>query len=315
VTDNLYKVLGVDKKASRDDIRKAYRKLAKKLHPDLNPGDSKAEERFKKVSSAYNLLNDEEKRGRYDRGEIDDTCTERPAQQYYRTYADQDNSQHHTRAAGFEDMGDMSDLFSELFRQNAQRQNGGGGNAYGHGDIPGANVRYHLEIDFPDAALGAKKRVTMPDGATLDLSIPAGVANGQILRLKGKGLPGLGKGPAGDALIEIEIKHHPVFRREGSNIHMDLSIALDEAILGGKIEVPTVSGSVTMTLPKGSDSGQKLRLKGKGFPKKDGSKGDQIIHLVIKLPEKTDPELEDFMKTWRTKHKYNPRTKAKGARA
>lgn len=301
-----YKTLGVDKNASQDEIQKAYRKLAKQLHPDLNPGDKQAEERFKQVSAAYGLLGDEEKRARYDRGEIDETGAERPQHQFYRDFADTGARHQYSSTSGFGDFEDVSDLFGDLFGRGARgrtrtaRRRGG-------------DIRYHLRVDFLDAAKGAKRRITMPDGADLDLTIPAGVRDGQVLRLKGKGMPGSNGGEAGDALIEIEVAAHRLFRRQGDDIHLDLPIGIDEAVLGGKVDVPTISGKVAMKLPKGASSGQTLRLKGKGIQAPGRPPGDQLVHLKIVLPASIDSELEDFMKTWREKHRYDPRGDLKGA--
>lgn len=305
MSEDPYKILGVEKGASQDKIQKAYRKLAKKLHPDLNPGDAQAEEKFKRVSTAYGLLGDEEKRGRYDRGEIDETGAERPQHHFYRDYADTDAAHQYSSSTGFEDFGDSSDLFSELFGRGAR----GGAQRV---RLRGADVRYHLKVDFLDAVRGAKRRVTMPDGANLDISIPAGVLDGQTIRLKGKGMPGPNGGEPGDALIEIKVTSHPVFKRRGMDIHIDVPITIDEAVLGGKVSVPTVTGRVTMTVPKGANSGQTLRLKGKGVVSPKG-KGDQLVHLKVVLPERIDPDLEEFMRSWREKHGYDPRPHLKGA--
>ena len=305
MADDLYSVLGVAKTASAADITKAYRKLAKKLHPDLNPGDKAAEEKFKQISAAYAILNDEEKRGRYDRGEIDATGQERPKQRYYREYAGGDDGARYRSTSGFEDMGDFSDLFGDLF---SARAGGGGARAGGQRfSRRGSDAQYRLEIDFLEAVQGTKKRITLPDGGTLDVSIPAGVNEGQILRLKGKGMPGLGGGEAGDALVEVMVRPHPVFKREGDDIVIELPITFDEAVLGGKIEVPTISGRVSATIPAGSNTGQTLRLKGRGVR----GKGDQLVKLTVMLPDQIDDELKEFAEQWRTKHRYDPRRKLK----
>lgn len=297
-----YRILGVAKDATQDQIRKAYRALAKKLHPDLNPGDAKAAERFREVSAAHELLGDAEKRGRFDRGEIDASGAERPQpRQYYREYADSDGARQYRSTAGFEDFGDVSDLFADLFGQ------GGRGRPR-----RGMDSRYSLELTFLEAAAGGRKRITMPDGQTLDVNIPAGVADGQVLRLKGKGLPGGGDTPAGDALVEIRVKLHPRFERHGDDIHLTLPIALDEAILGAKIEIPTVDGRVAVTVPKGAANGQVLRLKGKGVKRAGGAgHGDQLVTLTLVMPSRIDEDLEAFMKTWRERHRYTVRPEAK----
>jgi len=296
--DDPYSVLGVAKGASDADIRKAYRKLAKELHPDLHPGDKTAEERFKAVSAAYHLLSDPERRARFDRGEIDASGGERPKQDFYRDYAGADGGGRYYTASGFEDLSDVSDVFAEMF---GRRGRGGGF------DIRGQDVRYRLDVDFLDAVNGAKRRITLPDGNNLDLTIPPGVQTGQVLRLKGKGIPGIGKGAPGDALVEIGVRPHPVFRREGKDILLELPITIDEAILGAKVEVPTIAGRVKMTVPKGASTGDILRLKGRGVKDRNGADGDQKVILKIVAPEEIDGELEEFMRSWRERHRSDPR--------
>lgn len=292
-----YEVLGVAKTAPPDDIKKAYRKLVKQLHPDLHPGDKKAAERFKEVASAYDVVGDEAKRAKFDKGEIDASGQERPEQKFYREYANRGGARHYQSGAGFEDLGEFSDLFSDLFGQAAAR----GAN------MRGRNVHYRLEVDFLTAAQGGQQRITLPDGKQLGVTIPEGVADGQTLRLKGLGHPGRGDGPPGDALIEIHVRPHPLFERKGDDVLNELAIAIDEAVLGAKVEAPTVSGRVMVTVPKGASSGQMLRLKGKGFKTKQGGHGDHLIRLKIVLPKAIDEELETFMKGWRERHAYNPR--------
>ena len=304
MADDLYSILGVAKTASAAEITKAYRKLAKKLHPDLNPGDKAAEDKFKQISAAYAILNDEEKRGRYDRGEIDATGQERPQQRYYREYAGGDDGARYRSTSGFEDMGDFSDLFGDLFGARSGGRGGAGGQRFSR---RGSDAQYRLEIDFLEAVQGTNKRNTMPDCGTLDVSITAGVNEGQTLRLKGKGMPGLGGGEAGDALVEVMVRPHPVFKREGDDIVIELPITFDEAVLGGKIEVPTISGRVSATIPAGSNTGQTLRLKGRGVK----GKGDQLVKLTVMLPDQIDDELKAFAEEWRTKHRYDPRRKLK----
>ncbi len=308
MADDPYTVLGVEKSASEADIRKAYRKLAKELHPDLNPGDKAAEERFKQVSAAYHLLSDAEQRARFDRGEIDASGAERAQQPRYRHYAEGDGGQRYASSAGFEDFANYSDIFSDLFGERAQARGGRRGGAQGgHGfHARGADARYHLEVDFLDAVNGTKQRITMPDGNALDLTIPPGTRDGSTLRLKGKGGAGLGEGPAGDALIDITVRPHAVFSRDGNDIVVEVPISIDEAVLGGKVEVPTIGGRVSMTVPKGATSGDTLRLKGRGVKAKSGA-GDQRVVLKVVMPRRIDPELEAFMQTWREKNHYDPR--------
>jgi DnaJ-class molecular chaperone len=284
-----YTVLGVKRDASQEDIQKAYRRLAKKLHPDLNPGNKKAEEQFKQVATAYDLVGDPAKRVRFDRGEIDASGQERPQQQYYRDFADR-GGHAYSSDAGFADFDGAEDILSEIFgrqgRSNAPRR--------------GSDVQYHLTLDFLDAINGGKQQLTLPDGSSLDVNIPPGIKNGQSLRLRGKGRPGLNGGPAGDALIEIEVRPHPLLKRKGDNIHVELSIPLADAVLGGRISVPTPTGPVTMTVPKWSNTGSVLRLKGKGVPRPDGTRGDEHIALKVMLPDKPDPELERLIAQWRS---------------
>jgi DnaJ-class molecular chaperone len=289
-----YETLGVKKDASQEEIQKAYRRLAKKLHPDLNPGNKQAEENFKDVSAAYDLLSDADKRARFDRGEIDTSGAERPRHRYYRDFAEGDAGSAYTSDAAFSDFGDSDDIFSELFRRGGRTR--GGDTTF---RMRGQDVQYRMQVDFLDAVNGAKRQITLPDGSTLDVAIPPGTRDGQILRLRGKGRPGIGGGPPGDALIEVEMRPHPLFTRKGDDIHVELPISLKDAVLGGKIEVPTPTGTVTMTVPKWSNSGTVLRLKGKGVPRPNGTRGDEYVTLKVTLPEKPDPELENFVSQWR----------------
>jgi DnaJ-class molecular chaperone len=287
-----YTVLGVKRNASQDDIQKAYRRLAKKFHPDLNPGNKKAEEQFKEVSAAYDLLGDTDKRARYDRGEIDASGTERPQQRFYRDFAE--GGSPYASDAGFADFA-ADDILSQFFGREGPTNI----------RMRGSDVHYRLDLDFLDAINGGKRQITLPDGSILDVNIPPGTSDGQVLRLRGKGRPGMGGGRPGDALVEIEVRPHRIFTRKGDDIHVDLPISLSEAVLGGKVRVPTPTGSVTMTLPKWSNTGTVLRLKGKGVPRVDGSKGDEFVTLKVVLPEKPDPELEKFVARWQGA--YSPR--------
>jgi DnaJ-class molecular chaperone len=285
-----YQVLGVKREASQEEIQKAYRKLAKKLHPDLNPGNKKAEEKFKEVSAAYGLLSDADKRARFDRGEIDASGAERPRQRYYRDFAEGDGAHVYTSDAGLADMDGMDDILSGIFGERGRRA--------GTFRMRGGDVQYRLEVDFLEAINGANRRVTLPDGSVLDVTIPPGTRDGQVLRLRGKGRPGVGGGPPGDALVESAVRPHPYFRREGDDIHLDLPVSLTEAVLGAKIKVPTPTGPVTMTVPKDSNTGTVLRLRGKGAPRSRGGRGDEYVALKVMLPEKHDPELASFASGW-----------------
>ncbi len=300
---NPYEILGVSSTASDDDIRKAYRKLAKKYHPDLNPGKEEAEQRFKDISAAYSLLSDSDKRARFDRGEIDASGQERPQRQYYRDFAEGPGGARYSHTEGFAS-DDLENIFSDLF--------GGRGFSRGHGaggasmPMKGGNLSLALTVDFVDAAKGGKQRVTMPDGKTLDIDLPAGLEDHATIRLKGKGLAGVNGGPPGDALITITVAPHPWFRREGDDVHLDLPVTLAEAVLGGKVRVPTIDGAVMLTVPKGANNGTRLRLKGKGIPDpQKNARGDQYVTVRIALPDETDPALEEFVRGWAAD--YNPR--------
>jgi len=284
-----YKTLGVAKDASQADIQKSYRRLAKKLHPDLNPGNKEAEEEFKGVSAAYDLLGDTEKRARFDRGEIDESGAERPRHNFYRDYAEGGGP--YASDEGFADFASSDDILSEILGRRGRS----------NFRMRGSDVQYRMEIDFLDAVNGAKRQIVLPYNTALDVTIPPGTRDGQILRLRGKGRPGLGGGPSGDALIEIAVRPHPFFTRKGDDIHVELPIALREAVLGGKVQVPTPSGAVTMTIPKWTNTGTVLRLKGKGARGPGGSRGDEYVTLEVALPKEPDPELERFVAQWRPK--------------
>ena len=299
MAEDLYKVLGVKRDADADEIRKAYRAHAKKLHPDVNPGDRAAEDKFKKISAAYDILGDPDKRKRYDAGEIDAEGHETP-RTYYREYADAGAGGPYRSTAGFEDLGD---IFGDLFGARGARRGGGF-------DIKfrGNDTHYVLTVDFLDALKGARKRVTMADGKALDITIPPGLSDGQVLRLKGKGMPGVGGGEPGDALIEARISAHPFYRRDGADVVLELPVTVAEAALGGKIKVPTPWGAVSMTVPPNSNSGTTLRLKGKGAPKTSSRPaGDQIVRLRVVLPDRTDKDFAAFLRDWQESHPYNPR--------
>jgi DnaJ-class molecular chaperone len=291
-----YDALGVERTASLEDIRKAYRRLAKKLHPDLNPGNREAEERFKEVAGAYDILSDKDKRQRYDDGEIDATGAERPRQRFYRDYAPESDSRY-SSSSGFADFAESDDILAEFLRQQA----------HARANMRGPDLSYRLPVDFLDAVNGGTMRLDLPQGGTLDVKIPPGIEEGQVLRLRGKGGPGLGTGGAGDALVEISIKPHRFFKREGDDIHVEVPVSLSEAVAGGRINVPTPSGPVTMTVPKHSNTGTVLRLRGKGVAKPGGGNGDEFVKLKVMLPDPPDAALDAFVSSWETGKTYDPR--------
>jgi DnaJ-class molecular chaperone len=307
-----YLELGVSRTASAAEIRKAFHKLAKQHHPDANKGDKKSEEKFKQVSAAFDILGDADKRKKFDAGEIDADGRE-------------------TMRGGF-GAGGGNPFGGRLRRARRGRRHGrrrrsrdrpqrpvrrhpgpqsrrggrGGGGGFGGGfAAKGADVRARLDIDLEEAIKGGKKRVAFSDGRTIDVTIPAGAQEGQTLRLKGQGSPG--RGGQGDALIELAIKPHPVYRPENGALVMDLPISVPDAVLGGKVEAPTPDGPVTLTVPKGSNSGAKLRLKGRGLADAKGHRGDLFARLVVTLPDAPDAELEKFAETWREKRPYAPK--------
>ncbi len=304
--DHPYQALGLTKAATADDIKKAYRKLARASHPDLHPDDSGAEARFKRISAAYELLKDPETRARYDAGEIDGLGAEIPKRQYYRDFADASDTTYQQQR-GFGRDGDPADIFAEILR-NRSRPSGGSDFGDRGFSASGPDLRYSLETPFLDAVRGAETRITLPDGQALTVKIPQGTEDGQTLRLRGKGAPGFGGGPAGDALITVFVRPHPVFRREGDDILLTLPITIDEAILGGKVKAPTIDGPVSLTIPPGASSGKILRLRGRGVARAgQTTRGDQKVELQIVVPPDPDEGLRDYLTQWRKTHAVNPR--------
>lgn len=301
-----YVVLGIAKDAAPEQIKKAYHKLARTLHPDVNPGNKQAEERFKEVSAAYDLLSDADKKARYDRGEIDASGAEKPRWQNYRTHADGGRAGRRHDSFGFGDL-DIDDILGDLLRR---RGPGGGQGPFGGAEphARGADANYSLRVPFVDACLGSTKRITLPSGRSLDVRIPPGTEDGQTLRLKRQGAPGGRGGEAGDAYVEIQVEPHPFFTRQGHDIHIEVPVTLQEAVLGGKITVPTLSGRVNLTIPPAANSGTVMRLKGKGISH-GRQHGDQLVKLRVVLPERPDADLEAFLREWAKSHDYDVRGK------
>jgi DnaJ-class molecular chaperone len=321
-----YQVLGVARGVSNEDLRKAYRKLAKEFHPDRNQGNEKASDRFKEISAAYDLLGDADKRGKYDRGEID--AAGQPRARGFGAGA------HRAGGAGGGPFGGAAgggfgfdpnageDIFDEIFGQMRRGRGGAGGGFSGAGagfgarnanrPMRGADRHFNLKIGFLDAARGCKRRLTMPDGKQLDVTIPPGLGDGQQIRLRHQGDAGRNSGEAGDALIEVTVEPHAFFSRQGDDLHLELPVTLDEAILGAKVPVPTIDGMVAVGVPKGASSGTTLRLKGRGFPLKGGAsdqRGDQYVKLKLVLPEKPNSALEKLIESWAKTNKYDVRAK------
>lgn len=306
-----YSILGVPRTASAAEIRAAYRKLAKALHPDARPNDKAAEERFKQVTAAFKILSDEKTRGRFDRGEIDGEGRERPPF-HFRSRPGGGASQKGP-SGRFEDLGDVfSDLFTDFGAQNGRRHTAQGGRG-GHGYSPaqGADIKRSVTLSFLEAAHGTKRRVTVAEGKVLDVTIPEGVEDGRVLRLKGQGEPGAMGGQSGALLLEIRVEPHAVLKREGADIRLDLPVDLKEALFGAKVRVPTLDGPVDVRVPAGANSGTLLRLRGKGVKSDKGERGDQIIRILVDIPL-NDPALEAFIETWNPPTDYTPRRRFDG---
>lgn len=304
--ENPYDILGVQPKATDEEIQKAYRTLAKKLHPDLHPDDKGAEARFKEVSAAYSLLSNPEKRAQFDRGEIDASGAERRERSFYRAYADGTDGGKYSFFGGDAEGGfSAEDIFAEVFGRSGQ------GEARSAFRMRGADVTYSLRCPFLDAVNGATKRITLPDGKSLNVTIPRATHDRQALRLRGQGMPGIGGGPPGDAFVEIHIEPHAFFERKDDNIHVNVPVTLKEAVLGGKIRVPTIDGHVTLTVPPGSNTGTSLRLRGKGaFTGKGDTRGDQYVTLRVVLPADVDEKLKEFLESWSPSQPYDVRARA-----
>lgn len=304
-----YTVLGVAKTASADEIKKAYRRLAKKFHPDQNKDDPQAKEKFAEASSAYEILGDDKKKGQFDRGEIDAEGKPRfegfgagGAPGGFRRSAGPGAEHFEFNMGGGPGGFDPSDLFGELFGSRAR------GTRQRAAAPRGEDVTGSVSVGLAEAVSGTNARVQLPSGRTLDVQIPAGIEDGKQIRLKGQGNPSPYGGEAGDAIITVRVLPHPLFRIDGRDLRLDLPITLYEAALGGKVQVPTLSGAVEMSLPAWSNSGRTLRLRGKGMPASGKQPaGDLLVMLRVALPEKPDAELESLMRKWQSENAYDPR--------
>jgi len=301
-----YEILGVPKSATDKEIKTAFKQIARKHHPDLHPDDKQSETIFKEASAAYDLLKDKEKRRRFDAGEIDATGAERAQQRYYRDYAAGDGPfASHAAQDGFASNEELEEFLAQAFGRGRA---GRGGAAHGARKARGLDVSYVLPVGFIEAATGAARTVALPDGKMLKVTIPEGAEDRQTLRLKGQGMPGFSGGPAGDAYVELHVEPHAFFERKDGNVHLEVPVTLKEAVLGARIEVPTITGPVKVTVPKGSNTGSKLRLRDKGIRnRKTGQRGHQYITLKVVLPKGEEPELAKFLDTWEPKHRQNPR--------
>jgi DnaJ-class molecular chaperone len=291
-----YEILGVQRTADEAAIRAAYRKLAKKHHPDVNPGKPDAATRFGEISSAYDLLSDKDKRARFDRGEIDAEGHEVHQQRQY--YRDAPGQERYETAGGGFSQEDLEAFLAQAFGRSGQRSDWG---ATGH-PMRGRDMQYTLTVSFVDAATGTTRRLNLPEGKTLDVRIPPGTEDGHILRLRGQGGPGFNGAAAGDALIEIAVAPDPRFHRDGDDIVTDVPVSLKEAVLGTSLEVPTIHGPVRVSVPPGSGTGTRLRLRGKGI-----RQGHQFVQLNVVVPPADEPELAEFLKSWTPRKEVNPR--------
>lgn len=293
-----YETLGVKRSATDKEIKEAFKKLARKFHPDLHPGDKEAEGKFKDLSAANDLLKDKEKRRRFDAGEIDASGAERQKERFYRDFA---GGPSHAAQDGFTSNEELEEFLARAFASEGPR-------SQRTFRARGQDVSYVLPVGLLDVAKGASRTITLPEGKTLQVTIPEGAMDRQMLRLKGQGMPGFSGGPAGDAYVELHVEPHPFFHRKEDNIHVEVPVTLKEAALGAQIEVPTIGGLVTMSVPKGSNTGTTLRLRDRGIcDRKSGQRGHQFINLKVVLPAAEEPELVAFLETWQPKTEQNPR--------
>ena len=287
-----YDVLGIPRSATAADIKAAYRRLVKQYHPDRHPGDAAIEQRFKEVQSAYELLGDPEKRQRFDRREIDAEGRE-TASTIHRAWEA-------ARASRRRGRGRAGSMFEDFFARHDIR-------------TKGADVSYDLRVGFVEAVRGGKQRIVLQDGRTLDVAVPEGTADGDLLRLRGRGTRGLGGGEPGDALVRITVAPHTHFTRKGADIHLDVPVTLREAALGASVDVPTPHGRVSLRVPPGSNAGRILRLKAKGaLDRKGGNRGDFYVRLTIVIDDPADLELARFLRNWKPEHETDPRADLAG---
>jgi DnaJ-class molecular chaperone len=305
-----YEVLGVSKTATAEEIKKSYRKLAKKYHPDLNPGNKEAEKKFKAASHSFDLIGTPEAKAKFDRGETDEQ-QQRQYDEYMKGQRGRDESYYNSQKNGGrysysfgEDIGG-ADFFENLFGQS-RRGGKRGSSAEQEMSIKGEDLSYKMEVEFREAALGGEKTITLPNGKNLQVKIPAGIEAGKKLRFKGMGEPGFGRGSAGDVLIEIQVKPLSGFKRTGKDIEVEVPISFIEAIAGGEIKVPTLEGEILMKVPAGVSSGSKLRIKGKGAGAGD-TRGSEIVSLKIVSPKQVDPALKSAVENLKAQFDYNPR--------
>jgi len=296
-----YETLGVNRSATDKEIKDAFKKLARKFHPDLHPDDKEAEAKFKDISAAKDFLDDKEKRRRFDAGEIDANGAERPQERFYRDFADGPAYASHATQDGFANNEELQEFLARAFA-------GRGRQSQGAFRARGQDVSYVLPVGFLDVANGAVRTITLPEGKTLQVTIPEGAEDRQMLRLKEQGMPGFGGGPPGDAYVELHVEPHPFFNRKDDNIHVEVPVTLKEAVLGARIEVPTIGGPVAVTVPKGSNTGTTLRLRDRGIRnRKSGQRGHQMINLKVVLPAAEEPELVTFLEMWQPKAQQDPR--------
>ncbi len=315
---DLYNRLGISKGASEEEIKKAYRSLAKKYHPDRNKDDQKITERFKEISAAYSILGDADERARYDRGEIDENGNQQAQTNQRRGggFYGASGFEGGSRRKGSFGFDDAEEMFSDFFRSSGRGKPGkrsygtGRTNPYeAAGRKQGLNISYEVTVGFEESIKGGTRRLKLNDGRSVDIKIPPGIKSGQVIRLSGQGGPSVGGSPKGDALVEVQVAEHPFYKRDGNDIHLELPISLDEAVLGGDIQVPTPNGRLTVRIPRNSSSGKRLRLKGKGV-KKSTEEGNMYITLKVTLPSKRDPDLEKLIKEWDEKQGAEIRKKA-----